>query len=244
MEHDLSLEGFLNSGFLKQENITGIYSKEKLFSRKNDVFKIEVGSCSGIKQYVLKQYRGESRHSRIKNELYFYKLLGNNGLKAPNIYYTGEDMVIMEFMGTRMLLDYIIQEENSVRDENISKHGDYLGQLPSLKGTLNYIYDFNKKLKVLTGKSYVLNDMNHRNFLLPKGTVCRVDFEDCREGAVEEDMGKFIAFFLTYDPAFTAWKRSVSESIKAYCSNNMDVDTYVIDREVEKELGRMVQRRK
>ena len=111
MEQELS--GFLNSTFLKEEKITGIYRKEKLFSRKNDVYKIEVESGSGIKLYVLKQYRGEDRNSRIKNELFFYDLLGINGLEVPQIYYSDEEILIMEFMGDRTLLDYIIQEENS-----------------------------------------------------------------------------------------------------------------------------------
>lgn len=244
MEHELSLSGFIDSSFLKEEKITGIYSKEKLFSRKNDVYKIEVESGYGIKQYVFKQYRGESRHLRIKNELLFYNLLGSNGLKVPNIYYSNEEIVVMEFMGDRTLLDYIIKEEKSVRNEDIPDNDDYFKKPSYLTGTLNYIYDFNKKLEILTGKSYILNDMNHRNFLLPDEKVCRVDFEDCQEGAVEEDMGKFIAFLLTYDPPFTSWKKSLTESMKSYCSDNMDVDISVIGREIEDELARMAERRK
>jgi tRNA A-37 threonylcarbamoyl transferase component Bud32 len=244
MKQDISLSGFLNSSFSKEKNITSIFKKEKLFSRKNDVYKVELASGSEIKLYVLKQYRGENRHYRIKNELFFYDLLGNNGLKVPHVYYSDEEMVIMEFMGDRTLLDYITHKENSTRGNDISESNDYFRQLPSLNGALNYIYGFNKKLKTLTEKSYVLNDMNHRNFLLPGKKVCRVDFEDCRLGIVEEDMGKFIAFFLTYNPSFTEWKRSVSESIKSYCRDTMDIDISRIDWEIEKELKKMAERRK
>jgi hypothetical protein len=74
--------------------------------------------------------------------------------------------------------------------------------------------------------------------------VYRVDFEDCCEGKVEEDMGKFIAFFLTYDPSFTAWKKSVSESIKSYCKDTMDINISRVDQEIEMELVRMAERRK
>ena len=71
----------------------------------------------------------------------------------------------------------------------------------------------------------------------------RVDFEDCKVGEIEEDIGKFIAFFLTYDPSFTSWKRSVAESMKSLCRDTMDVDIPRISLEIEKELGRMALRR-
>jgi tRNA A-37 threonylcarbamoyl transferase component Bud32 len=244
MENDSILQAFIRSGFVKKEEIISLCKKEKLFSRKNDVYKVEVESGTGIKLYVLKKYRGEDRHSRMTNELFIYNLLGSNGLKVPRIFYSDEKMIIMEFMDDRMLLDYIIQEENQFRDQKIYGSSTLIEKLPILSGTLDYINDFNKKLTELTGISYILGDMNHRNFLLPAGKVCRVDFEDCCEGKVEEDLGKFIAFFLTYDPSFTTWKRSTAESMKSYCMDNMDVDIPRIDREIEKELGSMIKRRK
>jgi len=244
MEPDSSLQAFLKSSFLKQEDITAIHRKEKLFSRKNDVYRIEVQSMTGVKNYVLKQYKGRDRFSRAKNELFFYDLLGGDKLKVPGIYYSDREVMVMEYMGSRTLLDYIIQEEDFARDKDISGSKDYFGQLKHLAGAIRYIFGFNKRLKRMTGKSYVLNDMNHRNFLIYGLEVCRVDLEECREGAVEEDIGKFIAFFLTYDPAFTEWKRSVAGSIKSFCRHRMDADISTIDREIKKELERMTVRRK
>jgi hypothetical protein len=244
MEPDSALQMFLKSGFLKQEDITSIYRKEKFFSRKNDVYRIEVQSMTGVKNYVLKKYKGRDRRSRIRTELFFYDLLGGNELKVPGIYYSDREVVVMEYMGSRNLLDYIIQEENFARDKDIPGRKDYFEQLKHLAGAIRYIYGFNKRLKMLTGKSYVLNDMNHRNFLLYGGEVCRVDLEECREGIVEEDMGKFIAFFLTYDPPFTEWKRSAADSMKSFCRDIIDADISTIDREIKKELVRMAARRK
>ncbi len=244
MEPNSALQIFLKSSFLKQEDITSIYRKEKLFSRKNDVYRIEVQSMTGIKNYVLKQYKGRDRQTRIKTELFFYDLLGGDELKVPGIYYSDREVVVMEYMGSRTLLDYIIQEENLARDKDISGSRDYFVQLKHLTGAIGYIYGFNKRLKRLTGKSYVLNDMNHRNFLFYSGEVCRVDLEECREGIVEEDIGKFIAFLLTYDPAFTEWKMSAADYMKSFCRDIMDADISTIDREIKKELVRMAARRK
>jgi len=234
---------YFGSDFVASRGITGIYGKERLFSKKNDVYKIEVESVTGIGWYVLKKYRGKDRYSRMKNELYFYSLLQENGLQVPPIFYEGEEVLVTRFTGDRTLLDYIIHEENQAPGRARPDSTGLAKWLPLLAGSLRYIYDFNRTLREASGKSYILNDMNFRNFLLAGGDIFRVDLEECRAGLLEEDMGKFMAFFLTYDPPFTTWKRSVSESMKSLCRDIMDMDITRIELEIKKELIRMDKRR-
>ena len=53
----------------------------------------------------------------------------------------------------------------------------------------------------------ILYDVNLRNFLLNHKGIVKVDFEDCRRGTMEGDIGKMAAFILTYDPIFTDFKK-------------------------------------
>jgi len=241
MDTEVNIIEYFKKGFLAEKGITGIYRREKLFSRKNVVYKIEIKSGSEIKLYVLKKYKGKDWHLRIKNELHFYDLVGRSGLKVPHIFYKGENILVIEFISGSTLLDYILQKEDQ---ELIPPETAYLENiLTPLAGSLEYIYNFNRMLKSATGKSYVLNDMNLRNFLIADRKIYRVDFEDCRSGCVEEDIGKFIAFFITYDPAFTPWKKTVAEYMKYFCTDNMAVSREKIDIEIGAELQRMKERR-
>ncbi|MCG9480050.1 MAG: hypothetical protein K9H14_07580 [Actinomycetia bacterium] len=104
--------------------------------------------------------------------------------------------------------------------------------------------DFNRSLYYVTGKSYILGDIKFRNFFLGRDGTYRVDLEDCRQGRVEEDLGRFIAFFLTYQPVYTEWKQSQCRMIKQYCIENLDVDMGLVESETERELIQMKKRRK
>jgi len=153
--------------------------------------------------------------------------------------------LIMEFLGDETLLDYITEREQADNSKlvNCGNLDYFMNKYEPLSGTCAYISDFNTVLKKDTGKSYILNDMNLRNFLKPGSKIHRVDFEDCRQGMVEEDFGKFIAFLLTYNPAYTSWKIWMSGCIKELCKISLNLDTDKIDLETARELKCMKERR-
>lgn len=166
-------------------------------------------------------------------------------LNVPRLYYAGESFLILEFLGRKNLLDYILEEENKVYNQirkSDSKPG--LSNYKPFLDALGFITNFNNYMKAIKNRSYILHDMNFRNFILVSDRIFRVDFEDCREGEVEEDAGKFIAFFLTYKPEFTSWKKKLAASIKKHCITNLHMNGKLLEEEILKEFDSMKSRRK
>ena len=247
MDKNIDLFDYFNTEFIEDNKISGIYKKQKLYSKKNRVNKVEIAfSNSSKKTYVLKEYIGSDRISRGDNESFFYDILKGSDLNTPAIFYRKEALLVMEFLGDDTLLDYITAEEQESKRislEDCSDPESLKDRYSPLADACIYIHDFNKTLQKRYGRSFVFNDMNLRNFLIPGNRMYRVDFEDCREGLIEEDIGKFVAFLLTYKPAFTYWKLCISECIKKYCTDILSLDKDRINLQMDKEFERMKKRR-
>ena len=247
MDNSSSSMEYFDRRFAEKKGITGICKTQKLYSKKNSVNKVAVSFSDGSKKvYVMKEYRGEDSKPRSGNEWFFYDALKTSDIRKPAVFYRNEALLIMEFLGDETLLDYIaaVELENSeVSLQECSRPEDFRIKYKPLADACCYIYDFNKTLEKARGRPFVLYDMNLRNFLLPGRKIYRVDFEDCQPGTVEEDFGKFIAFFLTYRPSFTFWKLCISESIKNFCRISLNLDMDRINLELDRELESMKKRR-
>ena len=247
MEEKISLLDYFDRGFLEEAEVVSAVRQNKFYSKKNRVNSVDiVFRDRSNKTYVIKEYTGVDRYIRSRNESFFYDVLKNSYLRIPGIFYRKEGFLIMEFLGNETLLDYITlmeKADNQISMEVCSSPESFMRIYRPLADACFYINNFNKTLENTTGRSFVLNDMNLRNFLLPGNEIHRVDFEDCCEGKVEEDFGKFIAFLLTYRPSFTGWKMMVSECIKKICADLMALDLSRINFEVEQEFERMKKRR-
>jgi hypothetical protein len=251
----------LKKKFIEGNNIKSAVAEEKLYSKKNSVYKIRIsfgsnressGASSG-RYYILKEFEGEDKGYRFEKELFFYRhISGSSGLNLPCIYYEGDTFLIIEFLGEKTLLDYIIEKEkdghetgggtNDDASSGVNKPVFEIDYRP-IADSLRYIIDFNNYFKDNFLKPYILSDMNLRNFISTGGKTYRIDFEDCREGHVEEDAGKFIAFFLTYKPEFTSWKQDKAKLMQIYCVENLGMNEARLKEEVEKELQAMKKRR-
>ena len=258
MNNSFSILDNIDKEFIKQNSIETIVAEEKLYSKKNDVYLIKVSySCKSEKHYIYKEFKGEDRSSRLRREIYFYEELCRTGaftflknpeipeLNVPRLYYAGGFFLILEFLGKKNLLDYILEEENKEyiqAGKSYSKPG--LSNYKPLLDALGFITGFNNYMKAIKNRSYTLCDMNFRNFILVSDRIFRVDLEDCREGKVEEDAGKFIAFFLTYKPEFTLWKKQLAASIKKHCITNLRMNGKLLEEEILKEFNSMKSRRK
>ncbi|MBR5381564.1 MAG: hypothetical protein IK136_02975 [Oscillospiraceae bacterium] len=63
------------------------------------------------------------------------------------------------------------------------------------------------------GKPMILGDIHLANFILHDGSVYGVDFEECRPGRFEEDIGLLLAYIVTYDPAFSDYELSAAKAL-------------------------------
>lgn len=229
--------------FIKEKCIKKIVPVEKLYSRKNELYKIKCVFSEGdedkSRYLVFKSYKGEEKEKRNKKEYLMLKALkkykGKFSINVPEIFYRSKDFLITEFIKGDNLLDYILAEE-------LKNTGIGFDRLNPLADSTKIINNFYHVSREINGYYCVLNDVNLRNFIMSPA-LHRVDFEDWDRGCPEEDFGKFIAFLLTYRPAFSDWKiKRAGELIKfIYSSFYIDRDRLWI--EINTELQSMIKRR-
>jgi hypothetical protein len=71
-----------------------------------------------------------------------------------------------------------------------------------------------------------------------------IDFEDCREGAVEEDIGRLNGLIsITYEPAFTEYKMQFAREVLSALGSRMPLDSDQVLSEIVKELDAIGERR-
>jgi len=238
-----SIIGFLDKEFTKNKCIKKIIAEEKLYSKKNKLYKIK---CIFSREretrpayFVFKLYHGEEREKRKEKEYLMLKALKECPLKSkisvPEVFYKGDNFLITKFVEGDTLLDYILIKEENNEDIRFDK-------LNPLMVSCEMIKDFYNISKEVTGRFCIFGDVNLRNFII-SSKIYRVDFEDWSEGYIEEDFGKFIAFLLTYNPIFSDWKIRLTAKLLKYICKFFYVDKNRLSIEINKEFQSMVKRR-
>jgi len=216
MSKDIQKENKCPSGFIKLK---------KFYSRKNFVYLVKSKKENQKKPYVLKVYRGVDKIKRKKNEEFFLVNLKKLSFNVPEILSSGKDYLLMEYLKGSTFLDILVGLEGNKNSADA----------PFFKA-LDFINDFYKYTSRLKEKSYILKDMNLRNFIYSGNKIWRIDLEDSSSGCIEEDYGKFLAFILTYDPVFTVWKLSKVTALLDNISIKCGVDINSVISEMKKEL--------
>ncbi len=243
MTNKLSVINLIDKEFVKRECIEKIIVEERLYSKKNKLHKIKFifneERESGPAYFALKLYREEGWEKRKEKEYSMLKALKEyaprNNIYVPDVVYKGKDFLITKFVEGDTLLDYILAKE--ANNEEIG-----FNELNPLTASCEIIKNFHNISKEITGCSYVFNDVNLRNFII-SSRLYRVDFEDWAEGCLEGDFGKFIAFTLTYNPAFSSWKIKLAGELSKYICNFFHIDRSKLRIEIEKEFRSMERRR-
>jgi hypothetical protein len=101
---------------------------------------------------------------------------------------------------------------------------------------------FYKAMEQITGRRIILWDINLRNFLVGY-KLYGIDFEECREGAYEEDLGRLLAFIVTYAPAFTPYKIEFAREVYNALGSRLDLDRDRVMAETTKEFDAIRDRR-
>jgi len=172
---------------------------EKFYSKKNDVYKIKnIYKNNKEEICVIKNFNNIDNMNR---EIDMLKNLKNKGLAVPEIYYVGKKEVVMEYIEGKTLLDVICENEiNKVFDYDI------------VRKLLIWLKNFYSITRNSMNKKIIMSDVNLRNFIVDKH-IYGIDFENCKKGNIEEDIGKLCAYILTYDPSFTEWKVKLVDKI-------------------------------
>ncbi len=204
-----------------------MYQKIALISKKNKVYRIKDGG----KSHILKIFTDTKS---LDKELELLKFLYKEDILVPKILNTNKDSITLEDLGeTSLLSTYEELEKNN----NIK----YQGIIESL---LSWLERFYKISESYYGKECILFDMNFRNFIVKNRQVYRIDFEEVAFGKKESDIGKLLAFGLTYKPEQTEWKK---EFEKAFINEIVRSGLYDLENviaEKDSELEKIKVRRK
>lgn len=202
---------------------------KKFFSRVNSVYLIETIN-EKREQFILKDF--ENNSDRMKAEL-----KGMNIFKDfnPKVYYFDNRYLVHEYIEGNTFLSYFEETEKNNSDCGIIIE-PFLNLLRSIYGS---------------SPGYILGDINFNNFIVQTGlsgsgeayTLSFIDFESTRKGEIEEDLGRIIAFALTYNPILTDWKYEFVRKIIGKAISILKADKMKMLLHLEKELEAMNERR-
>jgi len=218
-------------------NIESFEVLHKFKSRKNDVYLVKTegadGSCAEYVHKIFRSAEAASKEARLLKEL------KNGGLNVPHVYYAGGTSIVMEYIRGIVLCDKISEIEKASGTQEAQSEEEARIITRELSSWLRSFYAYGKA----AGCSLILGDVNLRNFIFD-GRVWGIDFEEVKTGIIEEDIGKICAFLLTYNPAFTPWKRRFAVSLLEGLSGEITFDMGIVREEFKKELDSIEKRRR
>ncbi len=188
-------------------------------------------------KYVLKEMNDQSLW---KKEIGVLRQLSSAGVSVPCIIEAEYPYIVLEYLDGELLLDLFNEYE-----EKCCGQSD-MQQL--IEMWLEWLEGFYNTTKLLFGETYICLDINFRNYILREKN-CRlqmywIDFEQCRPGIIEEDMGRIMAFALMYEPVDTEWKKEFIRLFVKMAVERFDLNKALVQKEYEQELLAMKIRRK
>lgn len=214
---------------LKIEHISMI---SRFPSKKNSVFKVSLDTMAGPVVAVLKVF---STTIAKDKEVVLLDKLSQQGLPVPPLLAVGHQQILIEHIAGDTLLQIL---------ETAEAGG--MGCMPKIwsgmQELLAWLEQYYQITKVLFKRNYMLGDINLRNFILGH-RLYGFDFEDSGPGDKEDDLGRLCAFLLTYQPAFTPFKRTLAEKLFASGCHSLSLQAPLVIDAFETEMQAIALRR-
>ena len=200
--------------------------KYKLYSKRNSVYRV----FNNNKSYIVKKF---NNIDSMLIEAEILDILNQNKVWVPKLIDVSNDEVTLEDLGDTTFLDWIEKEEKSL---SVSYH-------KMIIKLLGFFQKFYKATSDFYGKQYIMNDINLRNFLINNNKIYGIDFELCEEGKIETDIGKMIAYIITYDPIATDWKFKFINDFAHIFLLNFNLNVVLLIKEIKLELYKIMAKR-
>lgn len=207
--------------------------KYRFSSKRNCVFLIK----NGPEHLVVKVYA--SPDTSLKKEAKMLHELKKRGVAVPRIMETDDESIAMEYLEGPLLLDIFEWQEKVAGSHSKLLNEPVYVAIHSLCRWLMSFYDAARNMGVA---QIILGEVNFRNFII-KEKIYGIDFEECRPGQIEEDIGKLCAFALTYSPPFTPWKIAATGELYKILTVELSLDRERVKKEITKELLAIATRR-
>ena len=175
-----------------------------------------------------------SEDNFLENELYMLRSLKTAGLPVSSVKRIDECTLELEYIPGITALEYFekLESEGGIFGQRDREYCDLL---------VKWLGDF----YFAADKDICLNDMNLRNYIYQPEhhRFVGVDFECCGEGSRVHDAGALLAYILTYDPAYTNYKRAMADYLCGLLALKLEVPPEEIERVCSSELEGLKLRR-
>lgn len=205
----------------EQLHIENYSVAERFFSRRNEVYKIHALKGGQPFDFVCKKYI----HGDIETESRHLRKLSN--LNVPFLLAQSDNTLCLEYIEGPTMLQAL--EACEARKKSFESH---------IFAWIGFMQSFYKEMP-----AYIYGDINLRNFIIRPEGIFAVDLEEVKTGKKQTDFGRAAAFMVTYDPAFTDYKKETARIFLSACAKSFGIQEQDIEIEMQKELNSMEKRR-
>lgn len=184
---------------------------QHFYSKRNQVTYAADQDCVRKKHFDPEAY---------KNEIWVYEKLSLSPLvRVPKVISEDEESLLLtlSFIHGTLLLDRltICEAEGSVNEAVV---------------LFARLYDWLDGFYEGMSGSYILKDVNLRNFIVHEETIYGLDFEMVTEGDTYKEKCMVLAMYQMYDPADTSFKKWICEAVIDKCFEKADDAREEIDQ--------------
>ena len=155
------------------------------------------------------------------------------GVRVPEVYTLDKAVIKMQYIPGETLPDLIARLEISSDMSGVESAADKI---------ISWLCDFYSAVDTdRTGE--IRGDINGRNFVFDDVYCWGVDFEERVYGTKEKDIGRLIAFILTYDPPGTTLKTEFADKLLHHAVQRLQVNPEEVCHQRDMELAAMTRRR-
>lgn len=222
---------------LKKNGIRRCKVYNKFPSKRNQVYLLDLEDFDGNRYQ--KVFKLHSNKTKLIRETEMLFLLKNSDISVPVIDKVIGNGILMQYVRGPRILDFLEWQE--------VEHFQY--KEPFVKYSLSGIHmliewmaKFYEITEHLTGKSLILGNASFKNFII-RYDIFGVSFAEYREGHREEDAGLLCAYALTYDPAYTPWKKKLVQEMVKIMLEKLDLDRPRFASYLNQEIERINKRR-
>jgi len=201
--------------FINIHNIQSIEIKKKFQSRENNVYLIRAYKDNN-EAWDLVVKRTKSRYA-IKREIEILKHLNEHGVMTPEIYYYTSNLMVMKYISGETMSDKFLLHDKKTSTE--------LKQL--IEELINWFISYYKAMANWNKNLYIKADINLTNFIISNDfndKIYGLDFENCRPGIVEEDIGRLCANILICNPSNFTYNHELLHTIIKITAQEIRID--------------------
>ena len=136
-------------------------------------------------------YKIFSSHEAKDREAMLLKSLRKHALRVPKLLAVDDKGILREWIDGLTVEEILVQMEEAQAEEYDAQTNESL-----IYRLINWFYDFHTIASCMEHKILVMYDVHPSNFVMRRGQIYGLDFEDCCPGVAETDFGRFMIFLM------------------------------------------------